>query len=104
MIELGADVNKTDYDGRNSLMETVAEANKLCPTANTETGRLYDSLPITPEMTEDLRWIFKSLIDRGVDRDNRSAYSKKTIMEHYASETIWRICGDLFEKDESIFR
>ena len=104
MIELGADVNKTDYDGRNSLMEAIGEANKLCPIVNPVTGRLYDSLPITPEMTEDLRRIFKLLIDSGADRDNRSAYSKKTIREHYASETIWRICGDLFEKDESIFR
>ena len=97
MIELGADVNKTDYDGRNSLMEAVAEANKLCPIVNPETGRLYDSLPITPEMTDDLRRIFKLLIDSGADRSNKSTYSKKTIHEHYYTETIWRICGDLFE-------
>ncbi len=97
MIELGADVNKTDYDGRNSLMEAIAEANKLCPIVNPETGRLYESLPITPEMTEDLSRIFKLLIDSGADRNNRSAYSKKTIREHYCAETIWQICGDLFE-------
>ena len=97
MIELGADVNKTDYDGRNSLMEAVAEANKLCPIVNPETGRLHDSLPITPEMTEDLHRIFKLLIDIGADRGNKSTYSKKTIREHYAAETIWQICGDLFE-------
>lgn len=98
MIELGADVNKADYDGRNSLMEAVAEANKLCPIVNPETGRLYESLPITPEMTDDLRRIFKLLIDSGADLDNTSAYSKKNIREHYSAETIWRICGDLFEQ------
>ena len=98
MIELGADVNKTDYDGRNSLMEAVAEANKLCPIVNPETGRLYESLPITPAMTDDLRRIFKLLIDSGADLDNTSAYSKKNIREHYSAETIWRICGDLFEQ------
>ena len=97
MIELGADVNKTDYDGRNSLMEAIAEANKLCPIVNPETGRLYDSLPITPEMTDDLRRIFKLLIDSGAYRSNKSTYSKKTIHEHYSTETIWRICGDLLE-------
>lgn len=97
MIELGADVNKTDYDGRNSLMEAVAEANKLCPIVNPETGQLYESLPMTPEMTGDLRRIFKLLIDSGADQNNKSTYSKKTIREHYSTETIWRICGDLFE-------
>lgn len=96
MIELGADVNKTDYDGRNSLMEAVAEANKLCPIVNPETGKLYESLPVTTEMTVDLRRIFTLLIDSGADRNNRSTYSMKTIREHYSTETIWQICGDLF--------
>ena len=63
MIELGADVNKTDHDGRNSLMEAIGEANKLYPIVNPETRRLYESLPITPEMTDDLRRICRDMFE-----------------------------------------
>ncbi len=48
-------------------------------------------------MSGGLRRFFKLLIDSGADRNNKSTYSKKTICEHYSAETIWRICGDLFE-------
>ena len=98
MLELGADVALTDHYGRNCLMEAVAEANNLCPVKNRDTGENYPGRPITPEMREDLRRIFKLLIDAGADRNNVSAYSKKSIREHYECESVWRICGDLWEK------
>lgn len=100
MLELGADVSLTDYYGRNCLMEAVSEANNLCPIKNHATGEYYPGRPITPEMREDLRRIFKLLIDAGADRNNVSAYSKKSIREHYESESIWQICGDLWDETE----
>ena len=96
MLELGADVSLTDHYGRNCLMEAVAEANNLCPVKNQNTGEYYTGRPITPEMREDLRRIFKLLIDAGADRENVSAYSKKSIREQYENEPVWQICGDLF--------
>ena|GEM_PF-480218 len=100
MLELGADVSLTDHYGRNCLMEAVSEANNLCPIKNHDTGEYYPGRPITPEMREDLRRIFKLLIDAGADRNNVSAYSKKSIREHYESESIWQICGDLWDETE----
>ncbi len=98
MLELGADVTLTDYYGRNCLMEAVSEANHLCPVKNYETGEYYPGRLITPEMCEDLRRIFKLLIDAGADRNNISAYSKKSIREHYEHEPVWQICGELWDE------
>lgn len=97
VLERGADVSKTDYYGRNVLMETVSEACKLCPIWNNDTGEYYPGRPITPEMRHDMRRIFKLLIDAGADRNNVSAYSKKSIREHYENESVWEICGDLWD-------
>ncbi len=98
MLELGADVSLTDHYGRNCLMEAVAEANNLCPVKNPDTGEYYPGRPVTPEMREDLRRIFRLLITVGADRRNVSAYSKKSIREHYESEPVWQICGDLWDE------
>ena len=83
MLELGEDVSQTDYYGRNCLMEAVSEANHLCPVKNQDTGEYYPGRPITPEMMEDLRRIFKLLIDTGADQNNASSFSKKSIRDHY---------------------
>ncbi len=100
MLELGADVNKTDHYGRNCLMEAVAETSNLCPVKNSETGEYYPGRPITPEMCEDIRRILKLIIDAGADKNNVSAYSKKSIREHYENESVWQICGVFWEKAE----
>lgn len=97
MIRCGADVNKTDYYGRNSLMEAVAEANRFCPIMNAETGEYYPGRPITPEMREDFLRIFNLLADAGADKNNISAYSKKSIREHFGQESVWQICADVFD-------
>ena len=96
MLNLGADANQTDHCGRNVLMEAVSEANKLCPNVNAETGEDYPGRIITPEMREDFLRIFRVLINAGADMENRSAFSGKTIREHYEGEPVWRICGELF--------
>ena len=98
MLELGADVSVTDHYGRNCLMEAVSEASNLCPVHNPDTGGFYPGRPITPEMREDLRRIFKLLIAAGADRENVSAFSQKSIRQHYENEPVWQICGDLWEK------
>lgn len=97
MLELGADVSQTDYYGRNCLMESVSEANNLCPVRNYDTGEYYPGRPITQEMCDDLRRIFKLLIDAGADKNNVSSYSKKSIREHYENESVWQICGELWK-------
>lgn len=97
MLELGADVSVTDHYGRNCLMEAVSEANHLCPVKDRENGGFYPGRPITPEMCGDLRRIFRLLIDAGADRNNVSSFSKKSIREHYESEPVWQICGDLWD-------
>lgn len=97
MLDAGADVAQTDHYGRNVLMEAVGEANRLCPVQNAETGTDYPGRPITPEMSADFRRIFKMLIAAGADRSNVSAYSHMSIREHFAMESVWRICGDLFD-------
>ena len=101
MLELGADVSLTDYYGRNCLMEAVSEANHLCPVKNQDTEEYYPGRPITPEMCKDLHRIFRLLIDAGADRNNISAYSKKSIRAHYECEPVWQICGDLWNKESS---
>ena len=97
MLAYGADVRKTDYYGRGVLMEAAEEAGRLCPIRNAETGGFYPGRVITPEMTQDLRRIFKLLIDAGADRNNVSAYSGKSIREHYENAPVWQICGDLWD-------
>ena len=98
MLELGADVSVTDHYGRNCLMEAVSEANHLCPVKNAETGEFYPGRPVTPEMCEDLQRIFRLLIDAGADRNNVSAFSKKSIRQHYENEPVWQICGELWDE------
>ena len=100
MLELGADVTVTDHYGRNCLMEAVSEASNLCPVKNQETGGFSPGRPITPEMCEDLQRIFRLLIDVGADRNNVSAFSGKSIRQHYENEPVWQICGDLWEGAE----
>ena len=97
-LESGADVSVTDHYGRNCLMEAVSEAGNLCPVKNQETGAFYPGRPITPEMCEDLRRIFRLLIDAGADRNNVSAFSGKSIRQHYENEPVWQICGDLWDE------
>lgn len=97
MIEMGADVRQTDYYGRNVLMEAMGEANRLCPNINIQTGEDYPGHPITKEMREDIRCVLRLLIDAGADRENVSAFSQMSIRQHYENESIWRICGDLFD-------
>ena len=92
MLELGADVSVTDHYGRNCLMEAVSETNNLCPVRSQDTGEYYPGRPVTSQMCDDLRRIFRLLIDVGADMDNISSFSKKSIREHYESEPIWQIC------------
>lgn len=33
---------------------------------------------------------------QATDRENRSAYSGKTICQHYEGSPVWELCGDLF--------
>lgn len=49
-------------------------------------------------MRHDIRRIFQLLIDAGADRENRSAYSGKTIRQHYEGTPMWELCGDLFDR------
>lgn len=98
VLARGADVRMTDYYGRGVLMEAVEEAGRLCPVRNAETGGFYPGRTVTPEMTQDLHRIFKLLIDAGADRNNVSAYSGKSIREHYENEPVGRsaaICGTM---------
>ena len=96
MLALGADVQATDQYGRGVLMEAVEETSRLCPIRSEETGEFYPGRPITEEMRHDIRRIFQLLIDAGADRENRSAYSGKTIRQHYEGSPVWELCGDLF--------
>ena len=100
MLELGADVSVTDHYGRNCLMEAVSEVSNLCPVKNNETGGFYPGRPITPEMRADMHRIFRLLIEAGADRNNVSAYSKKSIREHYENEPVWLLCGGLWDETE----
>lgn len=83
LLEHGADVQGTDRYGRGVLMEAVEETGRLCPIRSEETGEFYPGRPVTEEMRHDIRRIFRLLIDAGADRENRSAYSGKTIRQHY---------------------
>ena len=96
MLEHGADVQATDRYGRGVLMEAVEETGRLCPIRSEENGEFYPGRPVTEEMRHDIRRIFRLLIDAGADRENRSAYSGKTIRQHYEGSPVWELCGDLF--------
>ena len=61
-----------------------------------ENGEFYPGRPVTEEMRHDIRRIFRLLIDAGADREDRSAYSGKTIRQHYEGSPVWELCGDLF--------
>ena len=58
------------------------------PIRSEENGEFYPG--------HDIRRIFRLLIDAGADRENRSAYSGKTIRQHYEGSPVWELCGDLF--------
>ena len=96
MLALGADVQATDRYGRGVLMEAVEETGRLRPIRSEENGEFYPGCPVTEEMRHDIRRIFRLLIDAGADRENRSAYSGKTIRQHYEGSPVWELCGDLF--------
>jgi hypothetical protein len=48
-----------------------------------------------------IKYLFTPLLIQhgsfGADRGNVSVYSKKSIREHYESEPVWQICGDLWD-------
>lgn len=97
MVELGADVNKTDFDGRNALFEAVAEASVLCP--DSENDGVFDppGKPMTDEMRDDFRRVIGFLIEAGADTNAKSAFLKKTVRGYFSDKYIWKICGDLFD-------
>ena len=66
------------------------------PICSEENGEFYPGRPVTEEMRHDNRRIFRLPIDAGADRENRSAYSGKTIRQHYEGSPVWELCGDLF--------
>lgn len=66
------------------------------PIRSEENGEFYPGRPVTEEMRYDIRRVFRLLIDAGADRENRSAYSGKTIRQHYEGSPVWELCGDLF--------
>ena len=96
LLEHGADVQATDRYGRGVLMEAVEETGRLRPIRSEATGGFYPGCPVTEEMRHDIRRISRLLIDAGADRENRSAYSGKTIRQHYEGSPVWELCGDLF--------
>lgn len=96
LLEHGADVQATDRYGRGVLMEAVEETGRLCAIRSEENGEFYPGRPVTEEMRYDIRRVFRLLIDAGADRENRSAYSGKTIRQHYEGSPVWELCGDLF--------
>ena len=65
------------------------------PIRSEENGEFYPGCPVTEEMRYDIRRIFRLLIDAGADREDRSAYSGKTIRQHYEGSPVWELCGDL---------
>lgn len=63
------------------------------PIRSEENGEFYPGRPVTEEMRHDIRRIFWLLIDAGADRENRSAYSGKTIRQHYEGSPVWDLFG-----------
>ena len=96
-VALGADVNKTDKYGRNSLFEAVASANMTGPLKNYETGEYFPGRKMTPEQTEDIRRVIGFLIDSGADRNSYSSFTKKDIAGTFRDEFVWTVIGDMFE-------
>ncbi len=95
-VRLGADVNKTDRYGRNSLFEAVASANMTGPLRNYETGEYFPGRKMTPEQTEDIRRVIGFLIDSGADRKSYSGFTKKDITGTFRDEFVWTVIGDMF--------
>ena len=93
LLEHGADVQGTDRYGRGVLMEAVEETGRLCPIRSEETGDFYPGRPVTEEMRHDIRRIFRRLLDADADRENRSAYSGKTIRQHCEGSPVWEMFG-----------
>lgn len=91
MIDMGADVNRTDNYNGNALSAAVQAAEYNCPQRNTETGEYYPSPKMTPEMTEDFQRIFRLLIQSGADTENRSSFNHKTIREFYENFAVWSV-------------
>lgn len=96
LLEHGADVQATDRYGRGVLMEAVEKTGRLRPIRSEENGEFYPGRPVTKEMRHDIRRMFRLLIGAGADRKNRSAYSGKTIRQHYEGSPVWELCGGLF--------
>ena len=95
-VRLGADVNKTDRYGRNSLFEAVASANMTGPLRNYETGEYFPGRKMTPEQNEDIRRVIGFLIDSGADRKSYSGFTKKDITGTFRDEFVWTVIGDMF--------
>ena len=66
------------------------------PIRSEENSEFYPGRPVTEEMRHGIRRISRLLIDAGADRENRSAYSGKTIRQHYEGRPVWEQCGELF--------
>lgn len=96
-VSLGADVNKPDKYGRNSLFEAVSSANMTGPLRDYQNGGFFPGRKMTPEQSEDIRRVIKFLIDSGADKTCVSSYTKKDITGTFKDEFIWSVIGDMFE-------
>ena len=63
------------------------------PIRSEATGEFCPGRPVTEEMRHGIRRISRLLIDAGADRENRSAYSGKTIRQYYEGSPVWELFG-----------
>ena len=77
-----------------------------------EQNRLYDLLQLATQTRIDRIAVLCScikrrkhlmlLIDAGADRKNVSAFSGKSIRQHYENGPVWQICGILWDERKMI--
>lgn len=99
VLNKGANADIRDEYDDNAITVAVFQALYTCfPVLNIQTGELTEGIKVTQESTEDMKRIFRVLIEAGADTNPRDNYSKKTLEQTFGRESIWSVYREVLKE------
>jgi hypothetical protein len=89
LLDSGADVGVTDSYGNTSLARATLDARQILPSYHHNDPDWVYPKPLNPELVDDLRRIFDTLVSHGADLEHVDPRSgNKTLADFYGPEPV----------------
>lgn len=88
IVGMGADVNAADSYGNTCVWRACLQARQILPAYDHQKQEIRTDRILTPELTEDLGRIFKSLLENGMDTDYVRPGANMTVWDMFKNEPV----------------